>query len=168
MSEPRFQSTADFLDGWRDDVLSGKAPTLYPVGTGELGRIEIGPGHVALVGGAPNAGKSALVMQWVLDALALTPSLKALVCNVEMPPTTLLDRQLARLSSIELNTIRHRRLTAAHGDAIARGMEALDDLSDRLAFVRAPFNLHNVAASADAFDAGLIVLDYIQRIGAAG
>lgn len=39
---------------------------------------------------------------------------------------------------------------------------------DRLCFVRPPFDLANVAASADAFGAGgqsgLIVLDYIQRI----
>ena len=36
MSEARYQSMADLLDPWRDDVLSGKPPTLYPVGTGEL------------------------------------------------------------------------------------------------------------------------------------
>ncbi len=47
-------------------------------------------------------------------------------------------------------------------------MNALEQLSDRLAFVRPPFDLANVAASADAFDAGLIVLDYIQRIGPPG
>ncbi len=168
MNTAHFQATADILDGWRDDVLSGTPPTLYPVGTGELGRVEIGPGLVTLVGGAPNAGKSALVMQWVLDALMLTPNLRALVCSVEMSPSTLLDRQLARLSGIDLTLIRHRRLTAGHGDAIARGIQTLDDLSDRLAFVRPPFDLRNVAASADAFGATLIVLDYIQRIGAAG
>ena len=66
--------------------------------------------------------------------------MKAIVCNVEMSPSVLLDRQLARLSGIDLTAIRYRRLTAAHGDAIARGMEALDDLSDRLAFVRPPFD----------------------------
>jgi replicative DNA helicase len=168
MSQARFQSTADILDGWRDDVLSGKPPTLYPVGTGELGRIEIGPGLVTLIGGAPGAGKTALVMQWVLDALAITPSLKALVCNVEMSPSVLLDRQLARLADIDLSLIRHRRLTADHAEPVERGMRALDDLADRLAFARPPFDLGNVAASADAFDAGLIVLDYIQRIGSAG
>ncbi len=70
MSEARYQSTADLLDAWRDDVLSGKPPTLYPVGTGELARIEIGPGLVTLIGGAPGAGKTALTMQWVLDALS--------------------------------------------------------------------------------------------------
>jgi replicative DNA helicase len=168
MSEARFQSTADLLDPWRDDVLSGEAPTLYRVGTGELARIEIGPGLVTLVGGAPGAGKTALTMQWVLDALTATPSLKALVLNVEMSPSTLLDRQLARLGDIDLSDVRHRRLNADHAEALDRGMQAIETLADRLAFVRPPFDLGNVAASADAFDAGLIVLDYIQRIGAPG
>jgi replicative DNA helicase len=165
---PRFQSTADLFDGWRDDVLSGKGPTLYRVGTGELARIEIGPGLVTLIGGAPGAGKTALVMQWVLDALASTPGLKTLVCNVEMSPSVLLDRQLARLADIDLSVIRHRRLTARHAEAVERGMRTLDDLADRLAFARPPYNLGNVAASADAFDAGLIVIDYIQRVAGPG
>ena len=47
-------------------------------------------------------------------------------------------------------------------------MQALEDLAERLAFVRPPFDLANVAQSADAFDAGLIVLDYIQRVGTPG
>ena len=164
----QFQAVGDILDAWRDDVLSGKPPTLYPVGAGELGRIEIGLGLVTLIGGAPGAGKTALVMQWVLDALAITPGLKALVCNVEMSPSILLDRQLSRLADIDLSLIRHRRLTARHADPVERGMRALDDLADRLAFARPPYNLGNVAASADAFDAGPFVLDYIQRIGPAG
>ena len=48
MNEACFKSAADLLDDWRDDVLSEQPPTLYPVGTGELARIEIGPGLVAL------------------------------------------------------------------------------------------------------------------------
>jgi replicative DNA helicase len=111
MSEARYQSTADLLEPWRDDVLSGKPPTLFPVGTGELARIDIGPGLVTLIGGAPGAGKTALTMQWMLDALFATPSLKALMLNVEMSPSTLLDRQLARLAGIDGSLIRHRRLT---------------------------------------------------------
>ena len=117
MSEARYQSTADLLDPWRDDVLSGKPPTLYPVGTGELARIEIGPGLVTLIGGAPGAGKTALTLQWVLDALSATPSLKALVCNVEMSPSTLLDRQLARLADIDADT---HPTSTAHGRARRR------------------------------------------------
>lgn len=43
-------------------------------------------------------------------------------------------------------------------------MNTLEMLGDRLCFVRPPFDQANVAAPADAFDAGLIILDYIQRI----
>jgi len=155
---------ADLLHSWRDEVLSGTPPVLYPVGIGELERIEIGPGRVLLLGGAPGAGKSAFTMQAVVDALRTTSTLRALVCNVEMTPTVMMDRQLARLSGIDLNTIRLRKLGVEHGERIDDALQTLEPLAERLCFVRPPFDLENVAASADAFDAGLIVLDYIQRI----
>lgn len=164
MTTANFLTAADLLHSWRDDVLSGKPPVLYPVGTGELERIEIGPGRVLLLGGAPGAGKSAFTMQAVVDALRLTPTLRALVCNIEMPPAVLFDRQLARLSGIDLNTIRLRKLGVEHGERIDAALQTLEPLAERLAFVKAPFDLSNVAASADTFYAGLIVLDYIQRI----
>ena len=66
-------AASDLMHSWRDDVLSGTPPVLYPVGAGELERIEIGPGRVLLRGGAPGAGKSAFVMQAVVDALRTTP-----------------------------------------------------------------------------------------------
>lgn len=162
--EPRFLPAADALAGWRDSLLSGERPTVWPVGTGELASVELGPGTVLLVGGMPGAGKTALVMQWVFDALRLTPSLRCLVCNVEMTPAALLDRQLARLSGVDLTAIRHRQLTAEHAERIDAALATLEPLADRLAFLRPPFDLANVAAAADAFGAELIVLDYIQRI----
>ena len=55
MTNANYQSADDVLHGWRDDLLSGKPPVLYPVGEGELGRIEIGPGIVTLLGGSPGA-----------------------------------------------------------------------------------------------------------------
>jgi replicative DNA helicase len=164
MPDASFVTAADALAGWRDDVLSGKPPTLFPVGTGGLSRIEIGPGLVTLLGGAPGAGKTAFTMQAVIDALRLTSTVRAVVCNVEMAPGTLLDRQLARLSGIDLTLIRHRRLEAKHAERIDQAMNTLEPLAERLAFVRPPFNLANVAATADAFDAQLLLLDYIQRI----
>lgn len=168
MGDAYYDAAADVFDGWRDSVLSGEPPTLYPVGTGSLGRLEIGPGLVTLVGGAPGAGKTAFTMQIVLDALRLTPSLRVVVCNIEMPPGVLLDRQLARLSGVDLGAIRHRRLTAAHADRIDQALQTLGPLTERLAFVRSPFTLTNVAATADAFGADLIVLDYVQRIAPPG
>jgi replicative DNA helicase len=161
---PSYVCAADTLAGWRDDVLSGKPPTLFPLGTGDLARIECGPGAVLLLGGAPGAGKTTLTMQAVVDALRLTPDLRAVVCNVEMSPAALLDRQLARLSGIDLTLIRYRRLGAEHADRIDQAMHTLEPLAERLAFVRPPFNLANVAATADAFGGQLLLLDYIQRI----
>ena len=55
-------------------------------------------------------------MQFVVEALERTPTLRALVCNVEMPPAVLLDRQLARLAGIDLTAIRHRRLGPEHAE----------------------------------------------------
>lgn len=164
-----FTTAADVMAGWRDNVLTGTPPTLYRVGGGALARIEVGPGLVNLFGGAPGAGKTAFTMQAVIDALRLTPTLRVCVCNIEMPPAILLDRQLARLSGIPLNLIRYRQLTAEHGERVATAMHALEEIADRLCFVRPPFDLNNVADSADAFfaggaDHGLILLDYIQRI----
>jgi replicative DNA helicase len=159
-----YATAADLLDAWRDDVLSGTPPTLYPVGSGELARLEIGPGLVWLLGGAPGAGKTAFVMQLVIDALRLTPTLRVLVCNVEMSVGVLLDRQLARLSGIDLDTIRHRRFDGSHADRLNLAIHTLEALGERLAFVRPPFDLANIAAAADAHNADLIVLDYVQRI----
>ncbi len=167
MTQGKYITGSNALHNWRDDVLSGKPPTFYPIGEGELSRIEIGPGLVTLLGGAPGAGKTAFVMQATVDALRLTPTLRAVVCNIEMPPAVLLDRQLARLSGVDLTTIRYRRLTEEHAERIDAGLNTLDELAERLAFVRPPFDLANVAAVADEFfseSAGLIVLDYIQRI----
>lgn len=159
-----FQTAADVFDGWRDDVLTGEPPTLYPVGTGELARIEMGPKLVTLIGGAPGAGKTAFTMQCVVDALRLNDSLRVLVCNIEMPPAVLLDRQLARLSGIDAKAIRYRRLDGSHADRLDQAINTLEHVAERLCFLRPPYNLANVAAAADAFGAGLLVLDYIQRI----
>ena len=90
-----------------------------------LSRLEIGPGSVSLFGGPPGAGKTALVMQLVFEAVRLTTSLKAVVCNVEMAPTALLERQLARLSGVTLADLRHRRVGSHNRDALATRVATL-------------------------------------------
>lgn len=167
----KYVTASDAMDGWRDDVLTGTAPTFYRIAdVGPLSRIEIGPKLITLVGGAPGAGKTAFVMQGVIDALRLNESLRAVVCNIEMPPEVLLDRQLSRLSGVPLNFIRYRQLNELHADRIDAALATLESFADRLCFVRPPFDLANAAATADAFaplngSGGLLlVLDYIQRI----
>ncbi|MCH8851347.1 MAG: DNA helicase [Planctomycetes bacterium] len=116
------------------------------------------------MGGGPGSGKTALTMQLLTDALRLTPKLRALVCNIEMAPGSLLDRQLSRLSGINLTAIRYRKLGAEHADRLDQALSTLEWLAERLCFVRPPFDLGNVAAAADDFRADVLLLDYIQRI----
>src|SRR5262249_58005165 len=131
-----------------EDVRAGKAPVLYPVGNGELARIEVGPGLVTLLGGAPAAGKTALAMQAVVDALRLTPTLRACVCNVEMAPPVLLDRQLARLSGIDLTAIRHRRGAAQPRDRLEPGLAPPQTPADPPCLVPPPLPLGDPRAPA--------------------
>ena len=147
--------------GWRDDVLTGTGPVVFPH---TLPVPEISPGQVTLLGGAPGAGKTAFVMSCVVEALRHTPTLRALVANVEMSSAALLDRQLARLSGIEGEVIRHRRFTAEHADRLDAGLATVETFADRLAFLEPPFDLANVAHAADAHGADVVVLDYLQRI----
>lgn len=51
MTNANYETAGDVFDGWRDDVLTGSPPVLFPIGSGDLGRLEIGPGLVTLIGG---------------------------------------------------------------------------------------------------------------------
>lgn len=163
-SPARYRPASEELATWRSAVRNGTPDVLYPIGQGDLVRVEVGPKRVVLIGGAPGAGKTAFAMQAVIDALRITPSLRVCVCNVEMPPGVLLDRQLARLSGIDLTTIAKRRLRPEHEGRIELGLNTLAEVAGRLCFVRPPFDLDNIAATVDATNSDLIVLDYIQRI----
>jgi replicative DNA helicase len=161
-----YETAGDLLGSWRDDLMTGERPPRWAVGPAVFESIELGPGIVMLLGGAPGAGKTALAMQWTLDALRLSPDLKALIVNVESSPTVLLDRQLARLSGIPLATVRGREFNELHGEPLAFGIEEIEAIGDRLAFLAPPFDLPSIASAADDFGADLLLLDYAQRIDA--
>jgi len=163
-AKARYTVAADTFADWRDSVYTGASPMLYPVGTEAFGRVELGPGRVVLLGGVPGGGKTALAMQWVIDALRDSSPLRAVVANVEMTPAVLLDRQLARLVGVPLDAIRKRELNRSHAERIDCGIGVLDSVADRLAFVEPPYDLGNIAATVDEFGGGLVVLDYLQRI----
>jgi len=158
--EANYWTAAGLFDAWADDVLEGEPPELWPVGAGF--HVELGPGLVCLLGGAPGTGKTALAMQWVVDALRADASLRALVVNVEMAPRALLDRQLARLSGVGASCIRNR-WKAGYGNRVQPALDVLRDISGRLAFHVGPPTLVDVARSVDAFGARLVCLDYVQR-----
>ncbi len=164
MIRPNYVQAGDAFAAWREAVLTGERPLRWRVGGAVFDSVEVGPGLVVLVGGAPGAGKTAIAMQWTFDGLRLSPDLRVLVANCESSPSVLLDRELARLSGVSLGMIRERDLAGPQVAArIDAGLRALEEVADRLAFLEPPFSLENVAAAADDFGANLLVLDYAQR-----
>jgi replicative DNA helicase len=161
-SPPRayFKAANDVFARWRDDIRSGTGPVIYKHG---FPYPEIGPGRVALIGAPPGRGKTAFVMQQSIEMLRFQPDLRVLVANCEMAPETLLDRQLARLSGLDAELVRRRQLRPEHEERIAAGVATLESVADRLAFMEAPYDIRNIAATVDAFRADVVVVDYIQR-----
>lgn len=164
----RFTTGTDAFERWREAVVTGERPIVWAGGSGELATVPMGPALVTLIGGAPGAGKSALAGQLVIDAARLNPELRVAWCSVEMDAGVLLDRQAARLSGIPAGTIRHRRFGPEHAERLDAAFATLGDVLPRIAFVEPPYELGNIAATADAFGARLLVLDYLQRIGIRG
>ncbi|MGL5095859.1 MAG: DnaB-like helicase C-terminal domain-containing protein, partial [Planctomycetia bacterium] len=161
-----FVVAADLMAGWRHDVLHGEPPPTFPIGLDPVD-FGLGPGLLTLLGGAPGAGKTAFVMQAVLHALESTPTVRACVLNVEMPPAVLLERQLARLAGVDLALIRKRQLADAHRPSVEAAADRLAALADRLAFVQGPPTMDSVRRAVVETRSTLLVLDYIQRIAPA-
>jgi replicative DNA helicase len=159
-----FVLASDLFNSWREALTSCEKPITFPCDL----PIELEPGRITLIGGAPGSGKTALTMQIVVDALRLNPDLRAAICNVEMPPQVLMERQLSRFSGISATTIRNREFDERHGERLESAFTIFYEFIERLCFVRPPVTLENLAASADVFNAELIVLDYVQRISPPG
>jgi replicative DNA helicase len=156
----RFVAGDDAFAAWRDDLRSGGGPVLFQHAAPYP---EIGPGLVTLIGGAPAGGKTAFVTMMGIEMLRFHLDLRVLMANCEMSPEALLNRQLARLSGVDAELIRHRRLGPEHEERIATGLATLESVVGRLAFMHAPYDIGNVAATADAFGADVVIIDYIQR-----
>jgi len=126
--------------------------------------VEIGPGRVTLIEGAPGVGKSALTAQWVFEALERNPELRATIANVEMSREVLVERQLARLSRSNVGAIHGRRLDDLDRDDVTAAAARLKPLSARIAFVKTPLNLEHAVRVADDHRSDILLLDYIQRL----
>ena len=85
-----------------------------------------------------------------------------------MPPKVLLDRQLSRVSGAPYSRIRERKLTDADKPAVHTALATLAEISDRVTFLTGAFDLAGVVAAGDGCDADLILIDYLQRLGATG
>jgi replicative DNA helicase len=156
----------DFLPSLLDDVLNGTPPPEYHFTPEPWGTLALRPGEITCVGGPPNCGKTALLMQMVTGALISNPSLKAIVACVEMSEQILIERTLARLSGVYLGKILKRDRDEYFSGRIEEARAQLESLADRLMFIRRPFTMMDVRAAYEQFQPNIVVLDYLQRIPA--
>lgn len=153
--------TADDLHGdLAAELLSGKTPVVF---SHPLGVPRVSPGTVSLLGAGPGVGKTSLVVQMVIDMLITNPSLKVLMANVEMSPLRLLERAVVRLGKVHGGVLRDRILDDAATESVNAGLDELEPILPRLAFLQPPFSMENVAYAGDEHECDLVVLDYLQR-----
>ena len=156
----RYLSGIDAFARWSQDVHNGTGPVLFQH---SLPYPEIGPGRVTLIGGAPGGGKTALVGQTGFEMLRFDPEIRLVIASCEMSPSVLLNRQLARLSGIDAETVHHRRFGPEHEERLASGLATLESIADRVAFMEAPYEIGNIGGTVDAFRANVVIVDYVQR-----
>lgn len=159
---PTFTTGAALLGSWLTDVEKGE-PTIRFALAEPFAGLDLRPGRLILFGGAPGHGKTAALMQMVVDLLRLNPTGRVLIANVEMTPTLLLERAVSRLSGVPLSVITDRTLTPEQLGRVRAAVGALEPLAGRLAFLAAPYSLEHLAAAGDAFEANALVVDYVQR-----
>jgi replicative DNA helicase len=166
---PTFTIAADLFGRWSAHLERGAPPGRFEL-PAPFDGVDVRPGRLILLGGAPGSGKTAALLQVGVDLLRRNGSARLLVANVEMTPALLVDRVAARLGAVPLTAITDRTPTAAQLGRVRAAVESLMPAATRLAFLDAPFALEHVAAAADAFQANVFVLDYIQRftVGGAG
>ncbi|MDD3586918.1 MAG: DnaB-like helicase C-terminal domain-containing protein [Thermoguttaceae bacterium] len=149
-----------------EEIISGKPPTVWnvaPRADSALNKLQLAPGKVVVIGGAPGVGKTAFFMQLVFDALRYNPGLKVLICNVEMDPQILLYREFARQTEIPLVRIQNRDISLTERVTLEDCMQQLIDLGKRCYFQMSPFSADRIIESVRMVDADIVILDYAQR-----
>jgi replicative DNA helicase len=159
---PSYVTCPDLIGTWMEDVRRGDPPVRYAIPE-PFDTIDLRPGRLVLLGGAPGSGKTAAILQMTIDLLCGNPEARALVANVEMVPSMLLDRVASRLSAVPLTTISNRTLTPGELSRVRVALEVFAPVAPRLAFLDPPHSLEHVAAAAGAFGANVLIADYVQR-----
>jgi replicative DNA helicase len=159
---PTFTTGAELLGSWFAEVERGDPPVRFRLPE-PFAALDVRPGRLILFGGAPGGGKTAALMQMGIDLLRLNASARLLVANVEMAPALLLERVAARLAAVPLTSIADRTLTADQLKRMRAAIASFEPVATRLAFLAAPFALEHVAVAGTAFDADVLMIDYIQR-----
>jgi replicative DNA helicase len=163
-----FATVAELFGGWKDDLLSDDPPATWSIGDPVFDHVEVAPGRIVLLGGAPGSGKTAMLLQWLGGILDTEPDARILLANVEMSAGQLLARMLARISGVPLTAIRRHEIPPEGYEPIGAALGHIQGYGDRLAFAREPSDLDSVRTAAKAHGADVVVVDYLQRVNPPG
>jgi replicative DNA helicase len=155
---------SDLLVPWWNDIVNKVSTPTWKLGVGALADIEIGPGLLLTFIAPPGVGKTALTMQLIIDALFFNPDLRVCVCNVEMPPAKLLDRQLSRLSGVACTQIHKRNYLDTDLPKLETAYNSLSTSAGRLSFINPAFTTERCIEACEQGKADLLVVDYIQPV----
>lgn len=158
-------SLLEVVEALQHDIYHGSPPVEYQVASPPWGSLAFRPGEVMALAAPPGMGKTAFVMQALVDALRLNESVKCLIANVEMTPQRLYERQLARLSGVRLGDITRRRNLLGQRHTMDRAITTIRSIADRMHFLHGPFRINSIMeAMAYDIQPDILVIDYLQRI----
>lgn len=154
-------SSRGLVARWRASVRENKPAVRY-LAPAPFESIDIRPGRMVLLGGAPGAGKTAAMLQLGIGIVQSNPDVRLLIANAEMAPDLLFDRMASRMSGVPLSAITDRTMTAEQVQTVDTIGETIEGMSDRLLVLESPSTIEEVAHAATEFQANVLIFDYLQ------
>jgi replicative DNA helicase len=153
----------ELLGDYRSAVTSSRRPPSWSAGP-LFEHLVLAPRRLLLLAGPPGTGKTALTLQWLVEALARNLDLTSYVANVEMEPVDLVHRIVARRAQIDLTVLMKHAVLPRHAGRLDQALESLGAIGDRLIFAEPPFEFGAILDEVETVGAGLVVVDYVQRL----
>jgi hypothetical protein len=160
---PNIIAGADALNAFMHRQHHGDKREWWPLGPDGFAPYRFGPGSLYVVVAAPGRFKSALLLQWMVAAMRAKPDLRAAAYNAESSPDDLFSRMAANIAGIAYGRVLDGEAAERHPRKLQAALPILEDLAGRLTFIDAASpTVGDVAAVAEAADARLILIDYLQ------
>jgi replicative DNA helicase len=166
------QTAERLLDEVFESIVNRDVAASIDFGTWQcnLSKLPIRRSGVITVGGQAGSGKTAAMLQGLFDAMRLPhqENLRLLVLNVEMAPSMIIERQLARLAGVDATSIQRRTFHENQVASLEAAREELRPVLRRTKFATAPFTISRMLMQVQEFSPDLFLCDYLQRISVDG